>query len=41
MKKKMIDVCVFDRSGSREKIRLYNIEGTDDLYDNPNYMAIR
>ena len=32
MKKKMIDIRVFDQSGGIEKIRLYNIDGTDDYY---------
>lgn len=40
-KKKMVDVCVFDRSGSREKIRLYNIEGTDDYYASRKAFALK
>ena len=32
MKKKMIDVKVFSSGGREEKVRLFNIPGTDDYY---------
>lgn len=41
MKKKMIDVRVFDKSESVEKIRLYNIEGTDDYYASGKAFAVK